>query len=72
MAKQNKKTKNQELKHLYDKMGRVAYHLAQAEAVLGEAQAAHQRLRKQAVDIANQISQAEAVKESGDTDDDNG
>ncbi len=45
---------------LYSKMGRVAYLLTQAEATLRQAQQAHQQLQRQAVDIANQIRQAEA------------
>ncbi len=63
--------KKDELGRLYDKMGRVAYLLTMAEATLGQAQRQHQALRKQAVDIANQIAKIEAAKKTGDKDADN-
>ncbi len=50
---------------LYSKLGRVSYVLAQAEATVRQAQQAHQQLQKQAVDLANEIAQAEK-KKTGD------
>ncbi len=65
------KEKTVDATELYEKMGRVAYLLTIAEGALRQAQAVHQQLQKQAVDIANQISQAEAAAKTGVEDADN-